>query len=378
MASLIAASMAWLSPPASAQVQVNPACPSATRFVWEQAVMTCTFDTPGGYEFTVPDIATEITATVVGGKGGDGGDVPRIIEGEEAKTEGGAGGYGVQVTSTLSVTPGEKLFIEVGKYGGSAGDSAVGSGANGGDGGGASEITKGYRGSNSAIVAAGGGGGGGAGDSGSSHGGVGGAGNDLQCDNTRCGNGGGAGGAAAESSCQGLGAGQPGPGCDCVADTACPDGNDNTTSSGIAGQASSDSQRPYPCTTAKGAAASRRIGASRGASGGGAGGVTSGDLGSGGGGGGGCRGGCGGGHGKGTAGGGAGGGAGSSIDSIGKDTVFSTAAASDGSVVLTFRFVQIIAPIGFIPDPRWPRVIELLCHWRNEDRPFSQAFCAFS
>jgi len=130
-----------------------------------------TFSPTGGEQtFTVPPGVTSLSVVATGAGGGSGQGVA-----------GGAGGLGAQVTATLSVTPGETLYVEVGGTG-AAGSQSGGSGGfngggdsptGGGGGGGASDIrtcsitaTTCGNGVTSSltsrlVVAAGGGGGGG-------------------------------------------------------------------------------------------------------------------------------------------------------------------------------------------------------------------------
>jgi len=123
---------------------------------------TVTFTGAGEHAFTVPDGVTTLTATAVGGKGGDGYD---------AGTLGGSGGYGAVVSGDLAVAGGESLYAEVGGNGADgsvqpAASSAAGGGGGGG-GGGASDVrvlpsSSGLSRDTRLIVAGGGGGGGGA------------------------------------------------------------------------------------------------------------------------------------------------------------------------------------------------------------------------
>jgi len=117
--------------------------------------------TGGEQTFTVPAGVTEVTVVATGASGGAGAD-SGVLGGA-----GGVGGLGAQVTSTLSVTPGEVLYVEVGSGGGTG---LTG----GGGGGGASDVRTcsitattcpggASSSSSSRLVVAAGGGGGGAG-----------------------------------------------------------------------------------------------------------------------------------------------------------------------------------------------------------------------
>ncbi len=105
---------------------------------------TSTFGSTGGEQtFTVPDGVTQISVYAVGAPGGSGQFV--------------SGGFGAQVSTDLSVTPGETLYVEVGAAGGDGGNPN-GSGGGGGFNGG------GVGGAGTAAHNNGGGGGGGASD----------------------------------------------------------------------------------------------------------------------------------------------------------------------------------------------------------------------
>ena len=143
---------------------------------------------PAGAEqiFTVPKGVTSLHVVAVGGRGGAGAD------------SGAAGGFGALVTSDVSVTPGQVLYIEVGGNGsngcckegmgpGLGGDGGFNGGGvggtggpGGGGGGGASDVrtmplaATGSLGSR-LVVAAGGGGGGGPDSGGTGTGGAAGA-----------------------------------------------------------------------------------------------------------------------------------------------------------------------------------------------------------
>jgi hypothetical protein len=136
-----------------------------------QAV-TRTFTFTGAEQtFVVPGGVTSVQVVVIGGSGGEGG-------------AGVLGGAAARVTGTLSVTPGQTLYVEVGGTGqaASAGGDIVfnggaAAGGGGGGGGGASDVrtaplVAGLAPDRRLVVAAGGGGGGG---SATESGGVGGA-----------------------------------------------------------------------------------------------------------------------------------------------------------------------------------------------------------
>jgi len=135
-----------------------------------------TFHYTGGKQtFTVPEDVTQIKVVALGGNGGTWNEM--------------LGGYGGRVSATISVTPGEKLIVDVGgngsgatggfNGGGSGGAGPIYSGSNGGGGGDASDVrTTPGKLSDRILVAAGGGGAGSGGHhadgSGDSFGGVGG------------------------------------------------------------------------------------------------------------------------------------------------------------------------------------------------------------
>lgn len=126
------------------------------------------FDTQGTSTYTVPAGVTNVTVKAWGGGGGGGGG--------STYGSGGDGGGGGFTQTTLSVTPGETLNINVGG-GGGAGDFSSGNyGDYSGDGGGGGGYSQVLRGSTPLAIAAGGGGGGGGDNSSYSSGGQGGAG----------------------------------------------------------------------------------------------------------------------------------------------------------------------------------------------------------
>ncbi len=112
--------------------------------------------------FVVPPGVTSLHVIAVGGQGAP----------ETPERHGPTGGYGAEVTGTLAVTPGQKLYVVVGETGGrnSGGFNGGGNSATNG-GGGASDIRTGPRSAgltpdDRLIVAGGGGGAGGEGDGG--------------------------------------------------------------------------------------------------------------------------------------------------------------------------------------------------------------------
>ncbi|MEE1943970.1 MBG domain-containing protein [Pedobacter sp. KR3-3] len=161
-----------------------------------RAQTTQTFNYTGSQQtFVVPGCVSEITITVYGGKGANGG-------GSSVGAQGGAGGFGAKVKGTFSVTPGQTFSLYVGgaANGASGGYNGGGSGNTGGQGGGAgggaSDVRlNGVDPSNRIIVAGGGGGGGNAGcHQGSFNGGNGGAGGLAGSNGVDATNGGGGGG----------------------------------------------------------------------------------------------------------------------------------------------------------------------------------------
>jgi len=129
---------------------------TSNSFDVASGAVTVTFDYTGGQQtWVVPSGITSISVTAMGAQGGSGGGS-------------GVGGKGAWVQTTLSVTPGQTLYIYVGGQGGTptAGWNGGGLGANiglsanfGGGGGGASDIRQGGTALTNRIVVAGGGGG---------------------------------------------------------------------------------------------------------------------------------------------------------------------------------------------------------------------------
>lgn len=131
-----------------------------------------TFNFTGSAQtFVVPACVTSLQVDVRGAQGGQG------------SSGNGAGGLGGRVQTTMTVTPGETLFVYVGgtpnpivNAGWNGGGSGVGTGAGGG---GASDLRRGGQGLNDRIVVAGGGGGGAQGNGGAGGGLTGGQGSTL-------------------------------------------------------------------------------------------------------------------------------------------------------------------------------------------------------
>lgn len=308
---LVGTSLPLVAAPAPASAQALP-----SECVWGgffNPLTTCTYNTSGKYMFIVPAGVTQISATVIGGLGGDGG-------GNGTDSNGvifGKGGAGARVKAdNLPVAPGDTFLILV------AGDGTNAARTSGGGGGGASEFREAARGINAiSIVAAGGGGGAG---SASRHGGSGGNGGDALGD----GSGWGFGGSQGASAVGGDGGGG---------------GSGGTTTSSFdpAGQAVN------------------RVSPAGGFGGGGTGGIA--EAGGGGGGGGGVH----PGEGGATEASGGGGGAGSS--SGGFRSSVSTAVGTAPSVVITFNYFFTFTPPTV---PPLPEPLRFLCGW-----PFLQSLC---
>jgi hypothetical protein len=162
---------------------------------------TQTFSYTGGEQtFTVPAGVTSLDVVATGGRGGNAA---------------GAGGAGALVTGTLSVTPGEPLYVEVGGNGqngspdgnsGASNGGFNGGAAGGAGGGGASDVrtspaVDGLSPDDRLIVA---GGGGGSGQNGGCTGGAGGNAEQSGEDGS-CGNGGGGGGTQSSGGSGGTG-----------------------------------------------------------------------------------------------------------------------------------------------------------------------------
>jgi hypothetical protein len=307
---LVGTSMPWVAAPAPASAQPLPSeCQWGGFF---NPAVGCLYNTSGRFMFTVPAGVTQISATVVGGRGGDGGG-----NGTDSNGDFGKGGAGARVKAdNLPVAPGDTFHILV------AGDGTSAAGTSGGGGGGASEFREAARGINAiSIVAAGGGGGAG---SASRHGGGGGNGGDALGDGSGRGFGGYQGAGANSGNGGGAGAG----------------GGGNTIF-GPAGQAV-DQFSP-----AGGFGGGGTGGVSvAGGGGGGGGGVIPGDGGR-------------------TEASGGGGGAGSS--SGGFRSSISTAAGAAPSVVITFNYFFTFTPPTV---PPLPEPLRFLCGW-----PFLQSLC---
>lgn len=110
-----------------------------------QGRTTYTFSYTGAVEpWTVPSGVTRIKIEAFGAQG---------------NSLGTAGGRGAKVTATISVTPGEVLYMYVGGINGWNGGGAGGYSKSGFNGGGATDIRRGGTGLNNRIIVAGGGGG---------------------------------------------------------------------------------------------------------------------------------------------------------------------------------------------------------------------------
>ena len=90
----------------------------------QQATVTLNY-TGSEQQWTVPSGVTSVQVTAVGAAGGT---VPT--------TNGGHGGAGAQVSGTISVSPGQTLYVEVGGVGGQGGSSPATAAFNGGGAGG--------------------------------------------------------------------------------------------------------------------------------------------------------------------------------------------------------------------------------------------------
>jgi hypothetical protein len=115
--------------------------------------LTATFNYTGGQQtWQVPAGIISITVDAKGAQGGNGG-------------YGGVGGNGARVQTTLTVTPGQTLYIYVAGQGATPGagynGGGAGGGSSGGGGGGGSDIRIGGTALANRVVVAGGGGGGG-------------------------------------------------------------------------------------------------------------------------------------------------------------------------------------------------------------------------
>ncbi|MBD0275778.1 MAG: hypothetical protein ICV73_28105, partial [Acetobacteraceae bacterium] len=165
---------------------------------------TATYGYTGGEQaFTVPAGVSSIQVVAVGGRGGRGG----TYQGGPPTV---AGGFGARQTATISVTPGQVLYVEVGGNGANGNGSLYSAGGfNGGGmggptetnptgagaGGGASDVRTKPRSAGdslqSRLVIAAGGGGGGGGQMGGAGGARGAAGGNGYAFNTDCKGGGG-------------------------------------------------------------------------------------------------------------------------------------------------------------------------------------------
>ena len=124
-----------------------------------------TFDYTGAEQtYTVPAAVCSITVDAYGAQGGNGqGYAYTFYSPVVYDVLGGNGGNGNRVQATLTVTPGETLYVYVGGQGGqtSGGYNGGGNTGNtGGGGGGASDVRQAGSGLGNRVVIAGGGGGG--------------------------------------------------------------------------------------------------------------------------------------------------------------------------------------------------------------------------
>jgi hypothetical protein len=200
-----------LAAPAAPAAPTTPAL--AAGCTQSGLTVTCKYTAQGESQFAVPDGVHSVTATVGGGQGG--ADFGRSTP----------GGLGAVATGTVSVTPGQVIFAEVGILGGAAGSLFPGfadSGAGGGESdvrtcpsGGSQPCAAGSTLASRLLVA---GGGGGSGDFGGAPGnaGTGGNGGDGTAGTDGAHNAGGGGGAtltapgAGGAACDGGGDGSPG------------------------------------------------------------------------------------------------------------------------------------------------------------------------
>jgi Putative Ig domain/IPT/TIG domain len=113
-----AAVLAAVVPVQAAPAALPAGCTAASGMV------TCTYTASGETRFTVPPGVSSLTATVVGAQGGADFGLSQ------------PGGLGAVATGTLTVTPAQTLYLEVGILGGAAGQIVPGftdSGAGGGE-----------------------------------------------------------------------------------------------------------------------------------------------------------------------------------------------------------------------------------------------------
>ena len=113
-----AAVLAAVVPAQAAPAALPAGCTAASGTV------TCTYTANGQTQFTVPPGVSSLTATVVGAQGGADFGLSQ------------PGGLGAVATGTLTVTPAQTLYLEVGVLGGAAGQLFPGfddSGAGGGE-----------------------------------------------------------------------------------------------------------------------------------------------------------------------------------------------------------------------------------------------------
>ncbi len=183
------------------------------------------YTSPGTDTFNVPSGINSITVKAwgAGGGGGGGGN----------SGDGGGGGGGGFTETTLSVTPGQALTVDVGQGGGYGSFSSGNSGSSSGDGGGGGGYSGVFSGSTPLSVAAGGAGGGGGGYS-AYNGGDGGAGGGTSGVSGSSSNGANGGGAGTQGSGGngGNGGGNAGASGSYLAGGAGADGASNTRSTG--------------------------------------------------------------------------------------------------------------------------------------------------
>lgn len=89
-----------------------------------------TYDTPGSFNFVVPEGIITLKIACIAGGGGGGGGTSSTSVGSREQAGGGGGAGGLSYDNTISVTPGETLTVAVGS--GGAGGAQQASGGNGG------------------------------------------------------------------------------------------------------------------------------------------------------------------------------------------------------------------------------------------------------
>lgn len=159
-------SVSWANPGTYQVVCVgtdNTGCSNADTIsvvVTNCASGTQNFSFTGSQQiFVVPGCVTSVNITANGAQGNSGS------QGYLNGSQGGNGGAGGQASGTLTVTPGETLYVYVGGQNGYNGGGNGGTlpGAPGGNGGGGSDVRRGGITVNHRVIVAGGGGGGGGG-----------------------------------------------------------------------------------------------------------------------------------------------------------------------------------------------------------------------